>query len=88
MKKYRASGYRWSAGKIEEIEVERESDQSVWIKGGREAKVTNYAQIFDDWESAHQLLLHETRQKLEHAKSKMKVYEKELVHIEQMKKPD
>ncbi len=37
---------------IRAVEVERETDQSVWVNGKRCAKQCEYAVFFDDWEAA------------------------------------
>lgn len=54
MKKYRTSPY----GKlIETVEVERETEASVWINGQRNAKRTEYHSYFDTFAEAKQHLL-------------------------------
>jgi hypothetical protein len=55
MKKYRTGG--WGKNLIEEIEVEKETEYSVWIKGRRAAKKTDYHNYFDTWEDAKLHLL-------------------------------
>ena len=61
MKKYRIGGYYV---RIEEIEILRETESSVFIatthsrkKEQREAKVSSYHQYHDTWEAAHKYLL-------------------------------
>ena len=69
MKKYKTSGgYRWSLdAEITEIEVERESEHSVWINGRAHRKISEYSVYHDTWEKAHEFLLIHARRKLENA---------------------
>ncbi len=49
MKKYVVTGYsRYSVKpKIKEVEVERETDKTVWINGRRNAKISEWHNYFD-----------------------------------------
>lgn len=40
------------AENIKAVEVERETETSVWVGGRRRAKVTDYGTFFDTWEQA------------------------------------
>jgi len=42
--------------RIEKIEVERETEKSVWIKGNKCCK-TSYCCYFDTWQEAHEYIL-------------------------------
>ena len=54
--------YKWgSSAEIKEVEVEKETDKSVWINGRRTAKETEYATFFDSFEAAKKALI--SRQK-------------------------
>ena len=45
--------YKQWLGEIRKVEIKRESEHSVWLKGGRrEKKRTNYQNYFDTWEEA------------------------------------
>ena len=41
-----------SAADIKTVEVERETDGSVWIEGRRRAKDCEHKQLFDSWDAA------------------------------------
>lgn len=48
---------RWGCeAKIEEIEVEKESEKSVWIEGNRNAKMSDYANYYSSWDEAKNAL--------------------------------
>ena len=59
MKKYLT--YKNDRTRIEEVDVVRETDESVWIEYGkteyRESKVTGGHIYHDSWESAHNYLV-------------------------------
>jgi hypothetical protein len=72
MKKYKTDACSWGVpAYIEEVEVERETESSVWIKGRRNAKVTDYAMYFDTWEDAHDYLLKKCDEKIAYAKNQV-----------------
>ena len=52
--KYRTGKWRTY---IEKIEIERETDASVWVDGRRFGKKTSYDSFFDTWKDAHEFLL-------------------------------
>ena len=72
MKKYKTSNgyYRYGFGiKIIEIEIERETEKSIWVDGRLMAKYSNYGVYHDTWKDAWDyLIIHATR-KLDNAKS-------------------
>ena len=55
MKKFRAGGF--SRKLIEEVEVDRETDVSVFIDKRRHAKRSSYHNYFDTWDQAKDFLL-------------------------------
>jgi len=57
MIKYRTGGWNENGQLIEAIECERETETSVWIRGGRQLKRTSFINFFDTWEDAKQFLL-------------------------------
>jgi hypothetical protein len=66
MIKYRT--LKWSS-KIEPVEVERETDSSVWIKGQRNSKITEYHCYHDTWQEAKDTLLNRASDKITLAES-------------------
>ena len=59
MKKYKVRlNHRYGCeAKIQEIEVDRETDKSIWIKGQRLAKLSEYANYYNTWDEAKNALL-------------------------------
>ena len=50
--------YKWgSSAEIKEVEVEKETDKSVWINGSRTAKATAYSTFFDTFQEAKKGLI-------------------------------
>ncbi len=60
MKKYRVGGWGTTT-KIDELEISKESDHSIWITGGEythvERKNTVENKHFDTWQEAYDYLL-------------------------------
>ena len=58
MKKYRVQlSFLGINPDIDILDVERETANSVWIKGRRNAKQSEYARYYDSWGEAHEALL-------------------------------
>ena len=55
MTKYKA--YHCSRPEVKRVEVEKETESSVWIKGRREAKETQYSAFFDTFQEAKDFLI-------------------------------
>ena len=88
MKKYVTSGgYRWSLdAKIKEVEIERETESSVWIDGRVNRKITEYCVYHDTWEKAHSHLLFHAKRKLNNANDAYQRAKGQLYSIEKLKK--
>jgi hypothetical protein len=93
MKKYRTGG--WGKELIEEVEVERETEQCVWIKryptskeASRHAKRSSYDNFFDTWEEAHAYLREQRLLAVESAKRQLVGAEKLLANIDALKRPE
>lgn len=82
MIKYRAAS-GWA--KIEAVEVERETECFVWIKGRRNSKKTEYYNYFDSFNEAKSALLKNAVRALETAKKRVGFAEEELIKIEELK---
>jgi len=67
IKKYRTGSYGRA---IEEVEVERETEKSVWMKGQRSEKMTNYSCYFNTWQEAHDHILKKSLNEMSIAKSR------------------
>ena len=55
MTKYKA--YYYSRPEVEKVEVEKETESSVWIQGRREVKETQYSAFFDTFQEAKDFLI-------------------------------
>lgn len=80
MRKYMTQKYLKE--KIKSVEVERETESSVWVDGRRNAKSGQYANYFDTWLEAKSFLLCEAAADVVNAKSKLDHYKSKLQEIE------
>lgn len=89
MKKYRVRlDRRWPGdGKIEEVEVDRETSSSVWINGNRNSKVSEWHTYFDTWEDAQRAMYQNTKQIIAMRKAQYDEACAHLMKIAAMKKP-
>ena len=67
---------------IEKVEVERETEHSVWIDGRKLAKMSSYYSFFKTFEEAKKFLLKNADNRIEIAKSELVRYEDEKRKIE------
>lgn len=89
MKKYITEGSRWKvAAKITEIEVDRETDTSVWVGGRRRQKITNYKIVHDTWDDAHSYLLAAGEAKVVNARRALEEHKSYLGNVKGMKRPE
>lgn len=86
MKKYRITFYYEGvpAPCIQEIEVEKETDASVWVNGSRRAKRSMTEAYFGTWDEAYDYLLHVANLRIEDARKNVERYEQILA----MRKPE
>ncbi len=66
--RYRTGSY---GGDIQRVEVERETEHFVWIKGRREGRWTRYDKYHDTWHSAYAYLLNKAIMSLENSKDRL-----------------
>ena len=85
MKKYLVT--LWYRSLIREIEVERETESSVWIKGRRLAKFSNYEKYFSTWEDAHTFLLFEANKRKDLAERNLNDANRTIEKVLAMEKP-
>lgn len=79
--------------RIDEVEVVRESEQSVWVRGyrgveRRESKMSQCGCYFDTWEEAHAYLVDKQDFKVVLARSSLAYAEKQLAEVQALKKPE
>ena len=80
--KYRTSDV-WHA-KIEEVEVERESDKCVWISGRRQAK-DGWMQYHETWQAAKDYLVRRAERSVQAARSALERENSKLGNAKGMK---
>ena len=85
MKKYRTVTY---SNKIEVCEVERETDKSVWIKGRRNDKITEFNRFHDSFEEAKQHLIDRHEKNIKRHRDEIHRSESELGTIRKMVEAD
>lgn len=69
---------------IEEIEVERETESSVWVRGKRKSK-WGYEGYFDTWEGAREFLLGRADEELKSARRRLQDAQSKYGNIKGMK---
>ena len=79
MKKFRAGGF--SSKLIEAVEVDRETDVSVFIDKQRHAKRSSYHNYFDTWDEAKDFLLKKAEGEAERIRRLLEIANGKLGHI-------
>lgn len=52
IKKYKTCNWLWNPS-ITEVEIEKETESSVWVNGNRQSKSTTGSSWFDTWQEGH-----------------------------------
>ena len=89
MQKYRTSnGYtRFNfSSEIKEIEIERETEKSVWINGTRHLKHSDWGVFHATWTDAHHYLKQHISRRLDNTKDKLRSVQAKFDEISSMKK--
>lgn len=83
MKKFMSyEGFKFS---ITEVEIERETESSVWIDGKRKSKMSEYKCFHDSFEGAKSYLLGLAQTKVDCARSALEYANSQLGNIKGMK---
>lgn len=83
MIKYKTGGYKED---IEAVEIERETESSVWIGVRRHGKSTNWYKYHDTWEEARTYLLTMVTHRVRNCQSSLDSAKAELSRISKIKK--
>lgn len=83
VKKYRTNGRA-----IAVVEVSKETEQSVWVDGRRNAKRSEYYNFFDTWDEAHENLKDRAQRKVVSARRSLDFAMEDLEKIIAMRKPE
>lgn len=88
MIKYRTERTSWQVeAKITPVEVERETDSSLWIKGRRQAKSLQHETYHDTWDIAHAYLMEIANQHCQTARRNLETANGKLGNVKGMKRP-
>jgi hypothetical protein len=82
--KYQTNGF-WP---IETVEVEKETENSVWINGQQNRKLTEYHCYFDNFEDAKNHVIGEAQAGIEKAKRQMEYAEKNMATARSLESPN
>jgi hypothetical protein len=89
MIKFRTERTSWGVvTKITPVEVERESDSSLWINGRRSAKTSQHETYHDTWDQAHAHLMERANQNCESARYNLQTANGKLGNVKGMKRPE
>jgi hypothetical protein len=83
---YKYIGSTWSFGGkyIRKVEIEKETEKNVWIRGSRRAKSARGEIICDTWAEAHEFLISEATRKAKVAQEALTRFLKELDKIQDL----
>jgi len=71
---------------IESVEIERETESSVWIKGSRRNKILGRHRYYDTWAEAKKYLIDKTSFKVRNCQLSLDSAKHELSKLLQLKK--
>ena len=81
MKKYRS---KLLGQEIDQVEVERETESSVWICGRKHSKVTDYECFHDTFEEAKSKIITRCRMELDRTMRCLKLEEEKLAKAQNL----
>lgn len=73
---------------IKPVEVERETESSVWIAGRRNAKRSEWRNYFQTWDDAHALLMSDAAERVAEARKRLQHANDRLGNVKGMKRPE
>lgn len=82
MIKYKTGGW---LELIQEVEIEKETEKSVYVRGSRLAKVGQYHRYHDSWADAREFLLRQAENKVEACRRTLEVAKSKLGNIKGLK---
>lgn len=83
--KYRIAKWREGSSEIIKVEIERETDSSVWIRGHRQGKNTESHQYLDTWKEGESILKERAESYLDTCKNRLKDAEQTLAEIKELR---
>ncbi len=70
---------------IDRVEVERETAKSVWIRGRKNAKSSEYASYYDSWDDARNALLVQQRLRIDSLRRQLELANGRMANIKGMR---
>ena len=74
-------------GLIELVEVENETQSSVWINGRRQKKQTAHRKYFDTWGEAKDFLMKEAEIGVRNARARLEIANSKLGNVKGLNEP-
>lgn len=84
---YRTGGARYPGTEIDPVEIERETEEFVYINGRRNAKNSDYGNYFSSWVEAHSYLMARHSAAVSRHKASVRSAEENLRKVEALKPP-
>jgi hypothetical protein len=84
--KYEVGGF-FKKNLIELVEIEKETEKSIWINGRVHRKTTSYEKYFDTWEEAKDYLMAQTESKISHLSAELEKQKSKLKILLKLEKP-
>ncbi len=74
---------RWQ--EIKKVEIERETEASVWVKGSKRAKSTSWERYHDTYEDARRHVINEAEKEVATARRELETAERKLATAKALK---
>ena len=84
MNKFKASPWNTT---IQQVEVERETEHCVWIRGRKNTKNSDFASYHDSWNEAKAFILAEAEDKAASLRRQLDIANSKIENIKGMKEP-
>lgn len=83
--KYKTGGYYGSGQMIKEVQIDKETDKSIWIGGRRRSKESSYYTYHDSWDLARDHLMSLAEISLENARVRLQKAQSHLGNVKGLK---
>lgn len=82
------TAHKWRDPEISKVEIDKETEKSIWINGRRYAKASSYESYFDSWNEAAQSALSVHKKIANEVESRLDCQREILEKINAMENPD
>lgn len=86
MIKYQVGGF-FKKNPIEPVEVEKETEKSIWINGCIRRKTSGYEKYFDTWQEAHDYLKNQAESKISRLSAELEKQRNKLETLLKLENP-